>query len=49
MPALRFMSASPAPSEDPPAKIQALCDELCALNVIEMNQLVTLFKVRNER
>jgi large subunit ribosomal protein L7/L12 len=38
------MSASPAPSEDPPAKIQALCDELCALNVIEMNQLVTLFK-----
>jgi hypothetical protein len=48
-PVVRFMSAeaesSAAPSSDPPPKIQALCDELCALNVIEMNQLVTLFKV----
>jgi hypothetical protein len=35
-----------APTEDPPEKIVALCDELCTLNVIEMNQLVTLFKVR---
>jgi len=33
-----------APSEEPPAKIVALCDELCTLNVIEMNQLVTVFK-----
>ena len=35
-----------APSDEPPAKIVALCDELCTLNVIEMNQLVNLFKVR---
>lgn len=33
-----------APSEEPPTKLVALCDELCALNVIEMNQLVNLFK-----
>jgi hypothetical protein len=35
-----------APSEEPPAKIVKIVDELCTLNVIEMNQLVNLFKVR---
>lgn len=35
---------SEAPSEEASPKITALCDSLCELNVIEMNQLVTLFK-----
>jgi large subunit ribosomal protein L7/L12 len=35
---------SEAPSEEASLKITALCDSLCELNVIEMNQLVTLFK-----
>jgi|AntAceMinimDraft_5_1070358.scaffolds.fasta_scaffold103214_2 large subunit ribosomal protein L7/L12 len=35
---------SAAPSEGASPKIAALCDSLCELNVIEMNQLVTLFK-----
>lgn len=43
---MRWMSAAPEePAQDPPSeKVQALCDQLCELNVIEMNQLVTLFK-----
>lgn len=34
-----------APTEEASPKVQALCDQLCELNVIEMNQLVNLFKV----
>lgn len=34
-----------APTEETPEKIVNLVDELCTLNVIEMNQLVNLFKV----
>ncbi len=34
-----------APSEGPSPKIVELVEKLCGLNVIEMNQLVTLFKV----
>jgi len=43
---VRWMSAEPEePAQDPPSeKVQAICDQLCELNVIEMNQLVTLFK-----
>ena len=44
----RFMSAAPEESsaapDEVPENIKALVDELCSLNVIEMNQLVTLFK-----
>ena len=43
---LRRCLSAPTDEPEPPAKIVALCDELCTLNVIEMNQLVTLFKVR---
>lgn len=45
----RWMSAEPAETEVPsdvPEKVVKLCDDLCSLNVIEMNQLVTLFKVQ---
>lgn len=45
-----WMSAAPAeadeivPSRAPSEKIVRLCDELCSLNVIEMNDLVSTFK-----
>lgn len=44
MPVLATARRMSAPSDAASAKVSALCDELCTLNVIEMNQLVSLFK-----
>eukprot|EP00614_Pseudopedinella_elastica_P014260 CAMPEP_0172583506 /NCGR_PEP_ID=MMETSP1068-20121228/3155_1 /TAXON_ID=35684 /ORGANISM="Pseudopedinella elastica, Strain CCMP716" /LENGTH=197 /DNA_ID=CAMNT_0013377345 /DNA_START=84 /DNA_END=677 /DNA_ORIENTATION=+ len=43
LPSFRRMGSENSPAETS-TKVTQICDDLCALNVIEMNQLVTLFK-----